>query len=44
MQEEDITDWQDLAPSDYHFFRPMKDGLRGKHYISNEEVKTAAMN
>ena len=31
-------------PSDYHLFGPTKKGLRGKHYTSNEEVKTAAMN
>ena len=37
MQKEDIINWQDLTPSDYHVFGPMKDGLRGK------EVKTAVM-
>ena len=31
----------DLAPSDYHLFGPMKEGLRGKHYPSDEEVKSA---
>ena len=31
----------DLAPSDYHLFSPIKEGLRGKHYASDEEVKTA---
>ena len=30
----------DLAPSDYHLFGPTKEGLRGKHYSSDEEVKT----
>ena len=25
----------------YHLFGPMKEGLRGKHYVSDEEVKTA---
>ncbi|GFS22286.1 histone-lysine N-methyltransferase SETMAR [Elysia marginata] len=30
----------DLAPSDYHIFRPMKQGLRGKHY-DDDEVKIA---
>ena len=30
----------DLAPSGYHFFGPMKEGLSGKHYSSNEEVKS----
>ena len=30
----------DLAPSDYHLFGPMKEGLRGKHYSSDEEVKS----
>ena len=29
----------DLAPSNYHLFGPMKEGLRGKHYSSNEEGK-----
>ena len=32
-----------LAPSDYHLFGLMKEGLRGKHYVSDEEVKTAVM-
>ena len=27
----------------YHFFSPMKEGLRGKHYASDEEVKTVVM-
>jgi len=26
----------DLAPSDFHLFGPMKDGLRGQHFPSNE--------
>ena len=39
MQKEDIIDWQDLVLSVYHLFSPMKKGLRGKHYASNEEVK-----
>ena len=30
----------DLAPLDYHLFGPMKQGLRGKHYENDEEVKT----
>ena len=29
-----------LAPSDYHLFSPMKEGLRGRYYVSDEEVKT----
>ena len=33
----------DLAPSDYHLFGPMKKGLSDKHYVSDEEVKTAVM-
>ena len=33
----------DLAPSDYQLFSPMKEGLRGKHYDSNKEVKIAVM-
>jgi len=28
----------DLAPSDFHLFRPMKDGLRGQHFPSNDAV------
>ncbi|GFR58028.1 histone-lysine N-methyltransferase SETMAR [Elysia marginata] len=31
----------DLAPSDYHLFDPMKQGLRGKHYRNDEEAKNA---
>ena len=27
----------------YQIFDPMKEGLKGKHYTSNEEVKTAVM-
>ena len=34
----------DLAPSDYHLFGSMKEGLRGKHYASDMEVKTAGTN
>ena len=33
----------DFAPSDYHLFSPIKEGLRGKHYTIDEEVKTAVM-
>ena len=43
MQKEDIINRQDLAPSDYHFFGSMKEGLRGKHYASDEEVGTVVM-
>ena len=38
--QEDIIDWQDLVPSDYHFFGPTKEALRGEHYVSDEKVKT----
>ncbi|GFR60587.1 histone-lysine N-methyltransferase SETMAR [Elysia marginata] len=31
----------DLAPSDYHLFGPMKQGLRGKHCETGEELKNA---
>ncbi len=31
----------DLAPSDYHLFGPLKDGLRGRHFKDDEEVKDA---
>ena len=43
MQKRDIINWLDLAPSDYHLFGPMKEGLRGKHYASDEKVKTGVM-
>ena len=33
----------DLVPTDYYFFSPMKEGLWGKYYASDEQVKTAAM-
>jgi hypothetical protein len=31
----------DLAPSDFHLFEPMKDGLCGKHYPSYDAVVQA---
>ena len=31
----------DLAPSDFHLFGPMKDGLRGRHFPSNDAVVRA---
>ena len=34
----------DLAPSDYHLFGPMKEGLRGNRYGNDNEVKTAVLN
>ena len=34
----------DLAPSDYHLFGPMKEGLRGNRYSNDNEVKTAVLN
>ena len=43
MSEDDIIDWQDLAPSDYHLIGPMKESWRGKHYASDEVVKTAVI-
>ena len=43
MQKADIVDWQDLVPSDYHLFGTMEEGLRDKHYASNEEVETGVM-
>ena len=33
----------DLLPSDYHLFGPKKDCLRGKHYASDKEMKSAVM-
>ena len=33
----------DLVFSDYHLFCPMTEGLRDKHYASDEEVKTVVM-
>ena len=41
MKKEDIIDWQDLAPLDFHLFSLIKEGLKGKHYPSDKEVKTA---
>ena len=43
MQKEDIIDWQDLALSDHNLFGSMKEGLRGKHYASDEEGKAIAI-
>ena len=43
MQKANIIDWQDLAPSNNHLFRSMKEGFRGKYYASDVEVKTAVM-
>ena len=34
---------QNLAPSDYHLFGPMKKGLKGKDYVSVKKVKTTVM-
>ena len=34
----------DLAPSDYHLFSPMREGLRSKYYTSCEDVKTVEIN
>ena len=31
----------DLALSDFHLFEPIKESLRGRHFSSDEEVKTA---
>ena len=31
----------DLAPSDFHLFGPLKESLRGRHFSSDKEVKTA---
>ena len=33
--------WPDLAPSDFHLFGTLKKSLRGQHFSSDEEVKTA---
>ena len=32
----------DLTPSDFYLFRPLKESLRGRHFSSDEEVKTFA--
>ena len=29
----------ELAPSDYHLFGPLKEALRGRRFISGQEVK-----
>ena len=42
--QEDIIGRQDLVPSDYHLYGSIKEGLRGKHYTSDEEVKAEVMN
>ena len=34
----------DLAPSDYHLFGPLKEGVRGQHFTSDQEVKNAVRN
>ena len=34
----------DLAPSDYHLFGPLKEGVRGQHFTSDQEVKHAVRN
>ena len=31
----------DLAPSNFHLFGPLKESLRGQHFSTDEEVKTA---
>ena len=41
--QKNIINRQDLAPSGYHLFGPIKGGLRGKHYASDKEVKTTMM-
>ena len=43
MQKKDIIDWQNFVPSHNHLFSSMKEGLRGKRYVSDEEVKSAVM-
>ena len=34
----------DLAPSDYHLFGPLKEGVTGQHFTSDQEVKNAVRN
>ena len=34
----------DLAPSDFHLFGPLKDGLRGEHFETDAEVRCAVKN
>jgi hypothetical protein len=50
MQTIQKNDWElpshppyspDLAPSDYHLFRPLKDHLRDHHYGTDEAVQEA---
>jgi histone-lysine N-methyltransferase SETMAR len=31
----------DLAPSDYHVFGPLKEGLSGKKFSTDDEIKEA---
>ena len=41
---EDIINWKDLVPLDYHLFSLMKEGLRGKHYASDEVAQRTVNN
>ena len=43
MLREDIINWQDLAPSDYHLFSFTKEVLRAKCSASDKEAKTTVM-
>ena len=43
MLKEDIIDWQDFVSSNNNLFGHMKEGLIGKLYTSDEEVKTTVM-
>jgi hypothetical protein len=31
----------DIAPSDYHLFRSLKNFLRGRHFTKDDEVENA---
>jgi hypothetical protein len=30
-----------MAPSDYHLFGPLRNALRGQHFVTDQEVKEA---
>jgi len=33
----------DLAPSDFHLFRPLKQALRGRRFSCDDDVKAAVL-
>ena len=43
IQKENVIGWQDLVPSDYYLFDPIKERFKTNIYASEEKVKTALM-